>query len=253
MVFRDNGYGTPVLIGREEQVRETMKTSLGITDSSGMEIHNARLSTRNAPYTDLVYNRLQRDGFLRRDVQRMVNQAATCRRPHGGDGRCRRHGNRHHPPLPECYADVERVIDAEPNRVPMGYSIVVARHGTVFLGDTSINETPTPSSSPPSPSRWSPTPAPWDTSRALPSSPSPTSAAARSIASSASARRSACSTPRRSISEYDGEMQADMALDYELLRETYPFCRLTGPANVLVMPACIPPTSPRACCSGWAA
>ena len=37
--------------------------------------------------------------------------------------------------------------------------------------------------------------------------------------------------------EYDGEMQADMALDYELLRETYPFCRLTGPANVLVMPA----------------
>ncbi len=27
-----------------------------------------------------------------------------------------------------------------------------------------------------------------------------------------------------------------MALDYELLRETYPFCRLTGPANVLVMP-----------------
>jgi malate dehydrogenase (oxaloacetate-decarboxylating)(NADP+) len=36
--------------------------------------------------------------------------------------------------------------------------------------------------------------------------------------------------------EFDGEMQADMALDYELLRETYPFCRLTGPANVLVMP-----------------
>ena len=27
-----------------------------------------------------------------------------------------------------------------------------------------------------------------------------------------------------------------MALDYELLRETYPFCRLTGPANVLIMP-----------------
>ena len=37
--------------------------------------------------------------------------------------------------------------------------------------------------------------------------------------------------------EYDGEMQADMALDYKLLKETYPFTRLTGPANVLVMPA----------------
>src|SRR5262249_62396138 len=29
VVFRDNGYGTPVLIGREELVRDTMK-SLGI-------------------------------------------------------------------------------------------------------------------------------------------------------------------------------------------------------------------------------
>ncbi|MFT2598154.1 phosphate acyltransferase, partial [Escherichia coli] len=36
--------------------------------------------------------------------------------------------------------------------------------------------------------------------------------------------------------EYDGEMQADMALDYKLLTSTYPFARLTGPANVLVMP-----------------
>src|SRR6202008_4734080 len=36
--------------------------------------------------------------------------------------------------------------------------------------------------------------------------------------------------------EYDGEMQADMALDYELLKSTYPFARLTGPANVLIMP-----------------
>ena len=42
VVFRDNGYGTPILIGREEQVRETMK-SLGIGDATGLEIHNARL------------------------------------------------------------------------------------------------------------------------------------------------------------------------------------------------------------------
>src|SRR6185312_8101926 len=69
VVFRDNGYGTPILIGREKQVRETMK-GLGIADARGMEIHNARLSTENARYTDMVYRRLQRDGFLHRDVQR---------------------------------------------------------------------------------------------------------------------------------------------------------------------------------------
>src|SRR5688572_15441720 len=51
IAFRDAGYGTPILIGREKIVRETMK-SLGIDDDSGMEIHNARLSTKNKAYTD---------------------------------------------------------------------------------------------------------------------------------------------------------------------------------------------------------
>jgi malate dehydrogenase (oxaloacetate-decarboxylating)(NADP+) len=37
--------------------------------------------------------------------------------------------------------------------------------------------------------------------------------------------------------EYDGEMQANIALDHELMRQLFPFCRLTGPANVLIMPA----------------
>ena len=144
VVFRDNGYGTPILIGREEQVRETMK-GLGITDATGMEIHNARLSTRNAPYTDLIYKRLQRDGYLRRDVQRMVNQGrnvfGACMVAMGDaagmvTGITRR--------FPECYGDITNVIDEEPGKVPIGYSIVVARHGTVFLADTSINETPSP-------------------------------------------------------------------------------------------------------------
>jgi phosphotransacetylase len=37
--------------------------------------------------------------------------------------------------------------------------------------------------------------------------------------------------------EYDGEMAADVALSRELMAAQYPFCRLTGPSNVLVMPA----------------
>jgi len=36
--------------------------------------------------------------------------------------------------------------------------------------------------------------------------------------------------------EYDGEMAADVALNRDVM-SIYPFCRLTGPANVLVMPA----------------
>jgi malate dehydrogenase (oxaloacetate-decarboxylating)(NADP+) len=42
---------------------------------------------------------------------------------------------------------------------------------------------------------------------------------------------------RRVDFEYDGEMQANVALDYQLMKELYPFCRLNGPANILIMPA----------------
>ena len=36
--------------------------------------------------------------------------------------------------------------------------------------------------------------------------------------------------------EYDGEMTADVALNQEVMQQ-YPFCRLSGPANILVVPA----------------
>jgi malate dehydrogenase (oxaloacetate-decarboxylating)(NADP+) len=42
---------------------------------------------------------------------------------------------------------------------------------------------------------------------------------------------------RRVDFEYDGEMTAEVALDHDLKRRLYPFCRLSGPANVLIMPA----------------
>ena len=37
--------------------------------------------------------------------------------------------------------------------------------------------------------------------------------------------------------EFDGEMTPEVALDYDLIKENYPFCRLSGPANVLIMPS----------------
>jgi malate dehydrogenase (oxaloacetate-decarboxylating)(NADP+) len=236
VVFRDNGYGTPVLIGREEQVREAMK-SVGISATDGIEIHNARLSTRNAPYTDLVYKRLQRDGYLRRDVQRMVNQGrnvfGACMVAMGdADGMVTGITRR----FPECYGDVKRVINEQPGKVPIGYSIVVARHGTVFLADTSINETPSPEQLATIAKQMA------GNARTMGHEPR---VAFMSFSNFGSREIDRIDRIRKAIRlldaekvdfEYDGEMQADMALDYELLKSTYPFARLTGPANVLVMP-----------------
>ena len=72
-VFRNAGYGTPVLIGRDSVVSEKM-ADLGLIGTEKIEAHNARLSKRNKQYTDYLYQRLARSGFLFRDCQRMVNQ-----------------------------------------------------------------------------------------------------------------------------------------------------------------------------------
>src|SRR5206468_1367480 len=71
--FVHEGLGTALLVGREDRVRDSAHT-LGIELGGSIEIINARLSQRNAIYANYLYERLQRDGFLQRDVQRLVNQ-----------------------------------------------------------------------------------------------------------------------------------------------------------------------------------
>ncbi|MDA0654949.1 MAG: NADP-dependent malic enzyme, partial [Proteobacteria bacterium] len=73
IAFRNAGYGEPILLGRADRVEETIR-SLGIEGTSGLEIHNAALSTDKTTYSDFLYTRLQRRGFLFRDCQRLVNQ-----------------------------------------------------------------------------------------------------------------------------------------------------------------------------------
>src|SRR5438132_10081678 len=73
LLFRESGYGTPVLVGREERIKSTM-SAMGLTSPEGLEMHNARLSQHNKRYTDFLYQRQQRQGMLYRDCQRMVNQ-----------------------------------------------------------------------------------------------------------------------------------------------------------------------------------
>ncbi|MCZ6815000.1 MAG: phosphate acyltransferase, partial [Alphaproteobacteria bacterium] len=84
--FKKAGYGTPVLVGVKNRIIETMER-VGIANPDEFEINNARLSSRNAEYTDTLYGRMQRRGALYRDCQRLVNQDrntfAACMVTHG--------------------------------------------------------------------------------------------------------------------------------------------------------------------------
>ena len=72
--FQSQGLGQAILCGREELVASNSRQVGVDLQASGIELINARLSDRNADYVDFLYARLRRQGFLKRDVQRLINQ-----------------------------------------------------------------------------------------------------------------------------------------------------------------------------------
>ncbi|HYG84651.1 MAG TPA: NADP-dependent malic enzyme [Azospirillum sp.] len=238
LTFKAAGYGTPVLIGREEVIKERL-AAMGQHGPTDLEIHNARLSDANRRYTDFLYRRLQRKGVLHRDCQRMVNQdrnVFASLMVAQGDAHAVVTGLTR--TFHVCFEEVTRVFDPKPGERVFGLTVLVSRARTVFIADTTVNEVPD--------------------AEMLADIAIQASAKARqmgheprvallSYSNFGQSRRGqnvkrvqdavAILDQRRADFEYDGEMSADVALDHELMKRVYPFCRLSGPANVLVMPA----------------
>ena len=232
--FKQAELGTPILIGREDLIRQNA-TEAGLNfDDLGIEIVNARVSAKNVQYTDFLYEKLQRRGYLRRDVQRMINQdrnyfAASMLAQGDADAVVTGTTRNFNMVLKE----VRRVLDVTSRLV--GLSIVLAKGRTLFVADTSIHELP-----------------------------DATELAEIAIQAAATVRRMGRSPRVAFLSystfgdppgdrgemireairildqrgvdfEYEGEMPAELALDPEA-RSAYPFMRLSRDANILVMP-----------------
>jgi malate dehydrogenase (oxaloacetate-decarboxylating)(NADP+) len=235
IAFRNAGYGTPILVGREERIHATV-AGLGIRLPEGIEIHNARVSSANDRYASWLYARKQREGFLYRDVLRLVNNDrnvfAACMVALGDADALVTGETRSYSVALE---GVRLALDAE--GVVFGVTMMIARRsGTVLVADTAIHERPDAAT--------------------LAAIATRSAAVARRLGLTPRVAFLSFSTfgdPKGSIPgsirdavklldeagtdfEYDGEMGADVALDANLRANLYPFCRLTGPANVLVMP-----------------
>src|SRR6185312_12270794 len=122
--FVHQGLGTALLVGREDRVRQSALES-GVELGEGIEIVNARLSTRNAAYINYLYERLQRRGYLVRDCQRLVNQDRN-----------------HFAACMVALEDSRHVIDPKPGHRVIGASVVVARGRTVLVAETAVTEMP---------------------------------------------------------------------------------------------------------------
>jgi malate dehydrogenase (oxaloacetate-decarboxylating)(NADP+) len=234
--FVHQGLGTALLCGREQRVRDTAQ-ALGVELGGGIEIINAALSSRNAAYAAYLYERLQREGFLQRDCQRLVNQDrnhfASCMVALGDADALVTGVTRN---FSVALEDVRRCIDAKPGHRVMGISLVLARGRTVLIADTAVTEMPNSTDL----AEISIEAA--RVARTLGYDPRVALLSFSTFGHPAGERAARVREAVRLLDEkrvdfeYDGDMAADVALDIEL-REAYPFCRLSGPANVLIMPA----------------
>jgi malate dehydrogenase (oxaloacetate-decarboxylating)(NADP+) len=234
--FVHQGLGSAFLVGREDRVRATAKNA-GIDLGDGIEIINARLATRNADYAAYLYERLQRKGYLVRDCQRLVNQDrnhfAACMVALGDVDAMVTGVTRN---FSVALGEVRHAIDPKPGHRVIGVSLVLSRGRTVLVADTAVTEMPNAEEIADIAVEAA------GVARRLGYEPRLALLAFSTFGHPPGERSARVQEAvrlldqRRVDFEYDGEMAADVALNAEFMT-AYPFCRLSGPANVLVMPA----------------
>ncbi len=234
IAFRDGGYGIPVLVGRDD-VHERL-SALGVDKPETFEVHNSRNSPLVPAMVHTLYERLQRRGYLRREVERMVNQdrnvfAALLLKMGEADamitGTTRTYA--------QSMREIRRVLDPAEGRIPFGVHVLVGQSHTVFMADTTVNERPT--------------------AEQLADIAEGTAAVARAMGHEprvaflsystfgnpegsflTNLRDAVTALEKRNVGfEFEGEMAPDVALNPKVMA-SYPFSRLSGPANVLIMP-----------------
>jgi len=236
--FQTQGLGKAVLLGRQELIGENMAL-VGLDPTvADLEVINARVSRHNEEFVDFLYGRLARQGYLKRDVQRLINQdrnsfAAAMVALGYADGMVTGVTRT----FDQALEEVLRVIDPAPGGRIIGMSIVLAKGQTLFIADTNVTEMPDAEElveiargAARIVRRLGFTPRLAFMSYSTFGNPM----GVRSV----KVREAVALLDRLGDAdfEYEGEMPPELALDAEA-RENYPFMRLTGPANVLIMPA----------------
>jgi malate dehydrogenase (oxaloacetate-decarboxylating)(NADP+) len=203
----------------------------------GIELINARLSRRNTAYADHLYARLQRKGYLFRDCQRLINNDrnhfAACMVALGDADGVVTGVTRNYSTVLD---DVRRVIDARPGHRVIGVSIALCRGRTVLVADTAVHDMPNAEELADIAEEAA------GMARRMGYEPRVAMLAYSTFGNPPGERSTRIQEAvkilarRRVDFEFDGEMAADVALNPRLM-EQYPFIGLSGPANVLVMPA----------------
>ncbi len=237
VAYQRAGLGKALIVGREADVKEKLAAE-GLADAvKELEVVNAANTSDLATYKEFLYARLQRQGFDRQDVHRLaardrhVFSALMLAHGHGDGlvtGATRKSAH--------VLGLINHVFDARAEDGAVGISAVLHRGRIVFIGDTLVHEWPEEDDLADIAERGA------AVARGLGIEPRVAFLSFSTFGYPVSERATKMLLApkvldRRGVDfEYDGEMAVDVALNLDQMAH-YPFCRLSGPANVLVMPA----------------
>ena len=236
IAFKTNRLGVPIIVAKEKRVKERMH-EIGLDENYELEITNSTDKAKREKYTQFLYNRCKREGLLERECDKLIRNdrviwgacMIAC-----GDADAMVTGNTRR--YSETLEKIRSVVEARPGEILFGLNMMISKARTVFIADTTVHEFP-----------------------------SAEQLAKIAISSARIAKlfgfepkiaflsHSTFGIPKtqrtkhvrdaveilenKSVDfKFDGEMQPDVALNKKY-KELYPFSKIVGDANVLIMPA----------------
>ena len=236
VAYKNSRLGTPIVIGNEKRVQEQLK-EIGLDENYKIKIVNSTDKEKREKYTKKLYAKLQRKGLLERDVDRLIrndriiwgSSMVDC-----GDADAMVTGNIRH--YAASIESLRKVVDARTGEILFGLNLLITPKKTVFVADTQVNDFPSADhlikiamSSVRVARLFG-----FDPKVAFLSHSTfgkPTSRNTKHVREAIEILKN-----RKVDFDFDGEMQPDVALNPKY-KETYPFSKIVGNANILIMPA----------------
>ena len=237
VMYQREGFGNAIVVGRESVVKAKLEEA-GLGDAvAEIEIVNAATTPHLDTYKEYLYNRLQRKGFDQTDVLRL---AGRDRHVFGSLMLAHGHGDGLVTGVTRKSAHVleliNHVYDVGPHDGAVGVTAVLSKGKIVLISDTLVHEWPNENDLADIAERAA------GVARALGLEPRVAFVSFSTFGYPISERAEKMRIAPRVLAkrgvdfEFEGEMAVDVALNIQEMRK-YPFSRLSGPANILVVPA----------------
>ena len=234
--FGKNKLGTPILIGTEKRIKQQLK-NIGLDENYKIKIVNSTDKEKREKYVKHLYKKLQREGQLERDVDRLVRNdriawgasMIACK-----DADAMVTGNIRH--YAASIEKLKKVTEPRPGEEIFGMTMITLKGKTILVADTNVQDFPSPerlvkvSKSCVRVARLFG----FDPKVAFLSH----STFGKPISKNTKHVRTAIELLKKEKVDFDfdGEMQPDVALN-PVYQEIYPFSKIVGNANILIMPA----------------